>query len=87
MKKVLFIISLITVQLFATDLSFAMQAMEKGDFKTAFQHFKVAAEEGDIIAQQNLAVLYNNGLGVKQDTQCAAYWIEQSSQSAKVALK
>jgi TPR repeat protein len=87
MIKTVFAAVVIAMQLFAMDLSLAMRAMEKGDFETAFQHFKVAAEQGDIIAQQNLAVLYNNGLGVKQDYQRGAYWIEQSSQSAKIALK
>ncbi len=73
-----------------SDLTIAMEAIEKGDFKTAFVHFKSAAEQGNVIAQQNLAVLYNNGIGVKQDRERAAYWIEKSgegSQNAKVAIR
>ncbi len=87
MKKITLLTALFAVQMFAADLTIAMDAIERGDFKTAFQYFKIAAEQGNSIAQQNLAVLYNNGLGVKQDPQSAAYWIERSSQSAKVALK
>jgi TPR repeat protein len=69
------------------DLTIAMDALEKGDFKTAFAHFKIAAEQGDPIAQQNLAVMYNNGYGTQKNTKMAAYWVEKSSSSAKVAIK
>ncbi|HHD77508.1 MAG TPA: sel1 repeat family protein, partial [Campylobacteraceae bacterium] len=58
-----------------------------GDFKTAFVHFKLAAEAGDPIAQQNLAVMYNNGYGTPKNSDLAAYWIEKSTQSEKVASR
>ncbi|RUM65412.1 MAG: hypothetical protein DSZ05_06160 [Sulfurospirillum sp.] len=73
-----------------SDLVIAMDALEKGDFKTAFVHFQTAAKQGNTIAQQNLAVLYNNGIGVKQDRERASYWIEQSARGgdrSKVALR
>ena len=69
------------------DLSIAMEALDRGDFKTAFAHFKIAAEQGDPIAQQNLAVMYNNGYGTEKNTKMAAYWMEKSTRSAKVAIK
>ncbi|RUM65411.1 MAG: hypothetical protein DSZ05_06155 [Sulfurospirillum sp.] len=91
MKKIIFMMTLLCmVQLAAGDLKIAMNALEKGNFKTAFRHLKIAAEEGDPVAQQNLAVLYNNGIGVKQNREQAAYWMEQSAQiteSEKVALR
>ncbi len=89
MKKIIVLLSLSTV-LFAGNLSFAMEALERGDFKTAVEQFKIAAQQGDPLAQQNLAVMYNNGFGVEKDTQKASYWFEQSAStesSAKVALK
>lgn len=73
-----------------SDLVLAMEALEKGDFQTAFVHFKSAAEQGNVIAQQNLAVFYNSGIGVKKDCERAAYWIEHSGdgrQNAKVAIR
>ncbi len=88
MKKIIVLLSL-SVALFAGNLSLAMEALERGDFKTAVEQFKIAAQQGDPMAQQNLAVMYNNGFGVKKDPQKASYWFEQASSgesSAKVAI-
>lgn len=82
--------TLLATFLFANDLSIAMEALEKGDFKTAVEHFKIAAEQGDPIAQQNLAVMYNNGYGVEKNTELAAQWFERAGEgqsSAKVAIR
>jgi len=37
------------------------------------------AEEGDVDAQYNLAVIYATGFGVKQDLRSAAWWYEQAA--------
>jgi TPR repeat protein len=90
MKKLLMISTLLATLLFANDLTVAMQALERGDFKTAVEHFKIAAEQGDPIAQQNLAVMYNNGYGVEKNAELAAQWFERANNgesSAKVAIK
>ena len=89
MKKIVVLLS-IAAALFANSLTMAMQALERGDFKTAVKYFKIAANEGDPIAQQNLAVMYNNGFGVKKDPQKASELFEQASVeegSAKVVLR
>ncbi len=89
MKKIILFISLSTA-LFAGNLSKAMEAIERGDFKTAVENFKIAASQGDPIAQQNLAVMYNNGFGVKKDPQKASELFEQASSydsTAKVVLR
>ncbi len=90
MKKVLTILTLAATFAFANDLTIAMEALERGDFKTAFEHFKIAAEQGDPIAQQNLGVMYNNGYGVRKNPELAAEWFERASSresSAKVAIR
>ncbi|OQX74269.1 MAG: hypothetical protein B6D59_02985 [Campylobacteraceae bacterium 4484_4] len=80
MKSVVLLICTVMV-LFAGDLEKGMEAVEKGDFKTAFEAFKRAAEAGDPIAQQNLGVLYNNGYGVKKDREMASYWFDRASKA------
>lgn len=38
----------------------------KQDYNQARQWYQIAAEQGDMEAQDNLGVMYANGLGVKQ---------------------
>ncbi len=46
----------------------------------SFVYLKAAAERGYRIAQNNLGVLYLDGLGVPQDVEKAAYWYRQSAE-------
>lgn len=46
----------------------------------AFIYLKAAAERGYRIAQNNLGVLYLDGLGVRQSDVMAAYWYRQSAE-------
>jgi len=46
----------------------------------SFIYLKAAAERGYRIAQNNLGVLYLDGLGVAQDVEKAAYWYHQSAE-------
>ncbi len=48
--------------------------------ETAFIYLKAAAERGYRIAQNNLGVLYYEGLGVSQDFEQAAYWYQLSAE-------
>ena len=48
----------------AGDYEARMTTYEKGDFITAASLFKKAAEQGDSYAQNNLALMYNEGKGV-----------------------
>ncbi len=63
----------------ADDLTNGMEALEVGDFKSAVVFFEKSAKTGNKMAQQNLAVMYNNGYGVEKDTQAASYWINQAT--------
>jgi TPR repeat protein len=49
-------------------------ALERGDYKTAFQIFQPLAEQGDADAQYNLGVMYHNGEGVPRDYAEAVKW-------------
>ena len=81
-KKLIFGLSL---WLFATTLSFGanfddgVNAYEKGDYKTALTIFEDLAKKGDIDAQYNLGLMYDNGYGVKQDYKKAFEWYEKAA--------
>ena len=60
------------------DISEGIAAMARGDYQTAFAIFKSLAEAGNFIAQQNLGVMYNEGLGIAKDSEKASYWFEKS---------
>ena len=85
-KKIIFGLSL---WLFATTSSFGanfqdgVNAIEKGDYKTAFTIFEDLALKGDSKAQYNLGLMYENGYGVKQDYKKAIEWYEKAANPEK----
>jgi len=44
------------------------------DYKTAVKWYRLAAEQGDTLAQYNLGLMYGNGQGVIQDYIRAHMW-------------
>ena len=54
-------------------------ALNKGDHKTAFTLWKKLAEERHMGAQNNLAYLYQKGLGAEQSNEKALYWYRKSA--------
>src|SRR5574344_1266631 len=79
--------------LFATTLSFGanlqdgVNAIEKGDYKTAFTIFEDLASKGDAGAQYNLGVMYYNGKGVRQDYKKAFEWYEKTATQGYVSAQ
>jgi TPR repeat protein len=61
------------------DLERAVELLDNGHEKLAFREFLTLAELGDARAQFNVAVLYNTGRGVKQDTTEAARWFRRAA--------
>jgi len=61
------------------DYEAGLQAAQNGDFETAFREFSVAAEEGLMMAQFNLAILYFSGRGIEQDYQQAYRWTKAAA--------
>lgn len=57
----------------------ANEAYQKGDYKTAFQEYKAAAENGDALAQGKLAALYLYGRGTPVDYGKAYIWFEMAA--------
>ena len=56
------------------DLYSASEAVEKQDFARAFELYRELAELGHPEAQENLAVMYVNGEGVKRDNALGYAW-------------
>jgi len=57
----------------------ALDAQERGDYTSAATAWKQLANSGDPVAQYNLAMLYQNGQGVKADVATAQHWLTQSA--------
>ena len=51
----------------AQDFDRGVSALDDGDYPTALREFSLAAEQGFASAQNNLGVMYENGLGVPQN--------------------
>lgn len=60
--------------LLAGDLEDGVTAYEKKDYKTAHEKFKPLAEKGNVSAQFNLGVIYDEGQGVQMDYKEAVKW-------------
>jgi TPR repeat protein len=45
----------------------AFAAYQKGDYPTALKLLKPLADQGNVTAQYNVGVMYNEALGVKAD--------------------
>ena len=45
----------------------------------AVEYYKIAAENGNYVAQHNLGVCYHKGQGVRQDDVKARYWLTKSA--------
>lgn len=62
------------------DFAKAGAAIYKGDYATAYKEFKPLAEQGNIRAQYNVALMYDNGLGVTVDYYEAEKWYRRAAE-------
>ncbi len=66
----------------------AKLAFERGDYEASFQLWKPLAIDGDLDAQNYIAIHYYLGLGVKKDYREALKWFQKSAMKGHVdALK
>ena len=63
-----------------TVLGGGYQSYLKGDYEAAFREWLPLAELGDVEAQYNLGVLYDEGAGVEQDLAVAAGWYRKAAE-------
>ena len=64
--RILFILVLFASNVHADDLQEGLKALERGDYKTAFEKWQPLAQEGNSIAQFNLGLMYDKGDGLRQ---------------------
>jgi septal ring-binding cell division protein DamX len=69
---------LFSVNAFA-DNQTALIAQQNGDYQAAARMWQEMANDGDVIAQFNLSLLYQSGTGVNQDQNLARYWMTMAA--------
>jgi TPR repeat protein len=80
MKKIVMVCLLMTVIHAAeSELDRGVSALKHKQYDVALSKFLTLANQGNQIAQQNLGVMYNAGLGVKKDCTRAAYWFNMAA--------
>jgi TPR repeat protein len=67
-----------------TILGGGYQSYLKGDYQAAFEEWLPLAELGDIEAQYNLGVMYDEGTNVAQDLGKAADWYRRAAEQGFV---
>ena len=89
MKKIL-IALLLTVSLSAhgaESFDDGVQAVDSGDYETAFRVFFRLAEQGNADAQHNLGVMYETGLGVSENDKKAVKWYRLAAEQGHAAAQ
>jgi len=84
---VLVVALLVTVVLsisHAHDYNDGLQAARTGDYNTAVMKWQPLAEQGDAMAQFNMALMYHRGLGVGIDETRAVAWYKESANNGYV---
>lgn len=67
-----------------TILGGGYQSYLKGDYKAAYEEWLPLAELGDVEAQYNLGVMFDEGAGVEQDFAAAAAWYRKAAEQGFV---
>jgi TPR repeat protein len=65
----------------------ALAAYERGAYETAISLFLPLAEQGNAVAQNNLAFMYESGQGVPQDYDEALKWYRRAAEQGNAAAQ
>jgi TPR repeat protein len=60
------------------DFNDGWDAYNKGDYKSAVNEWRSSADQGDAMAQNNLAGMYAMGTGVLKNMTQAKYWTQKA---------
>lgn len=80
----LFFFNFCFVPLAYADRSQALAAHNRGDFAVAVKLWQQLANEGDPVAEYNLALMYQRGEGAIQDSNLAKYWLSMAARHGMV---
>jgi TPR repeat protein len=75
----LLLLSVFTATTAYADRGAALAAQSRGDFTNAAKLWLPLANEGDPVAQYNLALLYQRGVGVIADNNLFHYWLSMAA--------
>jgi hypothetical protein len=75
---ILFLLALSALPAWA-DFAAGLSAYQKGDYEGALREWQPLAERGDAVAQFNVALMYYEGQGVRQDYARAAEWFQRAA--------
>ncbi len=71
----------------AGPLEDALDAAQRGDYATAIRLWRPLADKGEIDAQYNLGVMYDNGYGVTRDYTVAVSWFRKAADQGFAAAQ
>ena len=83
MKQML-ILLLLTVGLQAGNLEKGQDAYDNEDYNRAASYWIPLAKAGNVAAQTNMAVMYEEGEGVAQDDTKALFWYQKAAQQGDI---
>ena len=79
MKKFVLGLAISSAVLFGGSFNDGLKALDNGNISEALAQFQTLAKSGDADAQTMLGEMYLDGIGTKQDTQKAYYWIQKAA--------
>ena len=82
--KQIFLALLLAISLQAGGFDQAQEAYDNEDYKTAASIWIPLAKSGNVGAQTNLAVMYEEGEGVAQDNAKALFWYQKAAQQGDI---
>ena len=69
------------------DYNQGIEAIRRGDFKTAHEELLPLAEKGNSVAQYIIGAMYQNGDGVPQDYKTAAKWFRRAADQGHITAQ
>ena len=81
------VVSLLAAPAAAQDRDKGVEANERDDYAAALIELRPLAERGDADAQTNLAIMFENGLGVPQDYTEAVKWYQRAAEQGHVGAQ
>ena len=81
------VVSLLAAPAVAQDREKGVEANARDDYAAALIELRPLAERGDADAQTNLAIMFENGLGVPQDYTEAVKWYQRAAEQGHVGAQ